>query len=228
MSTTSLWLLSLINWFLINSLYSLHEGSAFRQACAGVLCRGARVAEVPRGGQDCLLSAYKPGPVLSFGRQLRCPFDSSALNVSKSLQVAIPMLPPRLLPAFTSPYFGCCLSLEMIKDGWAVTYEQGGAVYGRWGKRTFLDLEAKARFVGNVPCFFFHSFLCSDGAYLSVFSCAERRRRGSGSTAACRRSRLRSTSDGMRRGRRLGRSRTLIWRRRTRARRPAGGAGSVG
>ena len=56
------------------------------------------------------------------------------------------MLPPRLLPSFTTPYFGRCLSLDMIKDGWATTYEQSGAVYGRWGKQAFLDLEAKARF----------------------------------------------------------------------------------
>lgn len=57
------------------------------------------------------------------------------------------MLPPRFLPAFLTPRFGRCLSLEMLRDGWAVTYEQAGAVYGKWGKEHFLELEAKAKLV---------------------------------------------------------------------------------
>lgn len=57
------------------------------------------------------------------------------------------MLPPRFLPAFLTPRFGRCLSLEMLRDGWAVTYEQAGAVYGKWGKEHFVELEAKAKSV---------------------------------------------------------------------------------
>lgn len=65
------------------------------------------------------------------------------------------MLPPRFLPAFLTPQFGRCLSLEMLRDGWAVTYEQAGAVYGKWGKEHFLELEAKAKLVvyPTSPCF---------------------------------------------------------------------------
>jgi len=59
--------------------------------------------------------------------------------------VAVPMLPPRILPAFLTPRFGRCLSLEMLRDGWAVTYEQAGAVYGKWGKEHFVELETKAK-----------------------------------------------------------------------------------
>lgn len=61
------------------------------------------------------------------------------------------MLPPRFLPAFLTPRFGRCLSLEMLRDGWAVTYEQAGAVYGKWGKEHFLELEAKAKLVVYTP-----------------------------------------------------------------------------
>jgi len=59
--------------------------------------------------------------------------------------VAIPMLPPRLLPAFMAPRYGRCLSLEMLQDGWATTYEQAGAVYGHWGKDAFLRVEELAK-----------------------------------------------------------------------------------
>lgn len=65
------------------------------------------------------------------------------------------MLPPRFLPAFLTPQFGRCLSLEMLRDGWAVTYEQAGAVYGKWGKEHFLELEAKAKSVYPTSLSFF-------------------------------------------------------------------------
>ena len=60
-------------------------------------------------------------------------------------QVAIPMLPHRLLPSFLTPRYGRCLSLDMLRDGWATTYEQAGAVYGRWGKEMFLNVEQEAK-----------------------------------------------------------------------------------
>jgi endonuclease YncB( thermonuclease family) len=37
------------------------------------------------------------------------------------------------------------LSLEMLRYGWATTYEQSGAEYGQGGKEDFLSIEAEAR-----------------------------------------------------------------------------------
>ncbi|KAI5124543.1 hypothetical protein M0805_003065 [Coniferiporia weirii] len=61
--------------------------------------------------------------------------------------VAVPMLPWPLLPNFFTPLFGIgkCVSFEMLKAGWAVTYVEGGAVYGKWGAAKFLKLEAQAK-----------------------------------------------------------------------------------
>jgi len=33
----------------------------------------------------------------------------------------------------------------MLRDGWATTYEQAGAVYGHWGKEAFLSVEEQAK-----------------------------------------------------------------------------------
>lgn len=33
----------------------------------------------------------------------------------------------------------------MLRAGWAITYEQSGAEYGKWGKEEFLKLEAEAK-----------------------------------------------------------------------------------
>jgi len=52
-------------------------------------------------------------------------------------------LKPRLLPGFLVT--GKSLSLEMLRAGWAETYEQAGAEYGRWGKAEFLRLQAEAQ-----------------------------------------------------------------------------------
>lgn len=52
-------------------------------------------------------------------------------------------LPPRILPG--SLVHGKCLSLEMLKAGWATIYEQAGAEYGKWGKDEFLRIEAEAK-----------------------------------------------------------------------------------
>lgn len=58
-------------------------------------------------------------------------------------QVGLVELPPRLLPGWLVP--GKSLSLEMLKAGWATTYEQAGAEYGKHGKDVFLQIEAKAK-----------------------------------------------------------------------------------
>ncbi|KAJ3540166.1 hypothetical protein NM688_g6261 [Phlebia brevispora] len=57
--------------------------------------------------------------------------------------VAMPYLKPRFLPAFLAT--GKCLSLEMLRAGWAMTYQQAGADYGKWGKDEFLRIEAEAK-----------------------------------------------------------------------------------
>ncbi|TDL16616.1 staphylococcal nuclease [Rickenella mellea] len=59
--------------------------------------------------------------------------------------VSIPMLPRRWLPKFTTPITGRCVSIDMLRAGWATTYEQSGAEYGKWGKETFLEAEAEAK-----------------------------------------------------------------------------------
>ncbi|KAJ3799641.1 hypothetical protein GGU11DRAFT_776203 [Lentinula aff. detonsa] len=41
--------------------------------------------------------------------------------------------------------FGESLALQMIKSGWATTYEQAGAEYGKWGKEEFLKAEIGAK-----------------------------------------------------------------------------------
>ena len=33
----------------------------------------------------------------------------------------------------------------MLRAGWATTYEQAGAEYGKWGKDEFLRIEAEAK-----------------------------------------------------------------------------------
>ncbi|KAI0319415.1 hypothetical protein OF83DRAFT_1162960 [Amylostereum chailletii] len=57
--------------------------------------------------------------------------------------VAIPHLRPWFLPGFLAT--GKCVSLEMLKAGWAEVYEQAGAEYGRWGKDEFLKLQVEAQ-----------------------------------------------------------------------------------
>jgi endonuclease YncB( thermonuclease family) len=59
------------------------------------------------------------------------------------MQVANVLLSPRLLPgAFVS---GRSLQLDMLRSGWATTYGQAGAEYGKWGKDEFLRMEAMAK-----------------------------------------------------------------------------------
>lgn len=55
----------------------------------------------------------------------------------------MPYLKPRFLPG--SLVRGKCLSLEMIRQGWAETYTSMNAQYGRYGKDEFLQLQAKAQ-----------------------------------------------------------------------------------
>ncbi|KAG5643184.1 hypothetical protein DXG03_001388 [Asterophora parasitica] len=61
--------------------------------------------------------------------------------------VAHVTLAPRILPnALVS---GKVLALEMLRAGWATTYEQAGAEHGKWGKETFLRLEKEAKYVAS-------------------------------------------------------------------------------
>lgn len=58
-------------------------------------------------------------------------------------QVGLVELQPRFLPGWLVP--GKSLGLEMLKAGWATTYQQAGAEYGKHGKGVFLQIEAKAK-----------------------------------------------------------------------------------
>ncbi|KZT36256.1 nuclease [Sistotremastrum suecicum HHB10207 ss-3] len=58
--------------------------------------------------------------------------------------VAFPFVTPLRLPAFRF-LSTRCVSLEMLKVGWAVVYDQTGAEYGKWGQTSFLKLEDEAR-----------------------------------------------------------------------------------
>ena len=40
----------------------------------------------------------------------------------------------------------------MLAAGWATTYEQAGAEYGRWGKDAFLRAESIAKWVFTISC----------------------------------------------------------------------------
>lgn len=57
--------------------------------------------------------------------------------------VAACYLPPKFLPS--NLFKGRHLSMEMLKDGWATVYEQGGAEYYPYTKDAFLKTEAAAK-----------------------------------------------------------------------------------
>lgn len=57
--------------------------------------------------------------------------------------VAQVSLSPRILPGLL--FHGKNLPEEMLKSGWAVTYEQAGAEYGKLGKEGYLRLEAESK-----------------------------------------------------------------------------------
>ncbi|CCL99817.1 uncharacterized protein FIBRA_01841 [Fibroporia radiculosa] len=57
--------------------------------------------------------------------------------------VAMPYLKPRILPGFIMK--GKCLSIEMVRAGWAEVYTAAGAVYGHFGKDEFLRLQGEAQ-----------------------------------------------------------------------------------
>ncbi|KAF9007016.1 hypothetical protein BDQ17DRAFT_1398541 [Cyathus striatus] len=42
-------------------------------------------------------------------------------------------------------FSGRSLAMDMLKAGWATTYEQAGAEYGKWGKEEYLRIEAEAK-----------------------------------------------------------------------------------
>jgi endonuclease YncB( thermonuclease family) len=52
-------------------------------------------------------------------------------------------VPPKIFPCGLP--FGKSLALEMLRAGWATTYEQAGAEYGKWGKDKFLRIESEAK-----------------------------------------------------------------------------------
>ncbi|KAG1750368.1 uncharacterized protein EDB91DRAFT_1217039 [Suillus paluster] len=57
--------------------------------------------------------------------------------------VSVVNLPPPFLPGWVTR--GRSLSLEMLRAGTGLTYEQAGAEYGKYGKDKFLRVEAEAR-----------------------------------------------------------------------------------
>lgn len=54
----------------------------------------------------------------------------------------MPYLKPRFLPG--SLFRGKCISVEMLRAGWVVTYEQAGAEYGPYSKEQFLEIQKEA------------------------------------------------------------------------------------
>lgn len=61
----------------------------------------------------------------------------------------MPYLKPRLLPGWLAK--GKCIPVEMLKAGWAMTYEQAGAEYGQWSKEDFLQMQSEAQSVTSSP-----------------------------------------------------------------------------
>lgn len=101
-------------------------------------------------------------------------------NILDILQVAVPFVPYRFLPSFLIPLFASellygsslsasrSLALWMLRDGWATTYEQAGAVHEPWGLQKFKEVEQQARLV-------FVDLYSSSQTDASVYS---KRRRG--------------------------------------------------
>ena len=56
----------------------------------------------------------------------------------------MPYLKPWLLPGFLAK--GKCIPVEMLRAGWVVMYDQGGAEYGPFSKEELLAIEAQARY----------------------------------------------------------------------------------
>lgn len=57
--------------------------------------------------------------------------------------VAVPCLKPRFLPGFLAT--GKCVSIEMLRAGWAMVYEQAGAEYGDRTKEEMLAIQHQAQ-----------------------------------------------------------------------------------
>ena len=71
----------------------------------------------------------------------RHEFDNNPLT----FKVASVYYRPRLLSIRRTN-----LSLEMLRAGWAITYDQSGGVYGREGKEKYMEVEAKAQYVTGI------------------------------------------------------------------------------
>ena len=81
---------------------------------------------------------------------------SSTSLISHYHQVAMTKVPRWFLPQFLTPRFGSSLSIEMLRAGYAVVYDQANSAYGSLGKDAFDAAEEHARrvtklFLG-VPC----------------------------------------------------------------------------
>ncbi|KZW03691.1 nuclease [Exidia glandulosa HHB12029] len=74
------------------------------------------------------------------GRRVYCQLLS---RDQYSRIVSIVLLPPRILPGFL--FSGRNVSLEMLKAGWATTYQQAGAEYGERTMEQFQLVEAEAK-----------------------------------------------------------------------------------
>ena len=89
------------------------------------------------------------GSRLSFSRGKSSPYrlPRSGLFDPEDLQVAVPVLPLSQLwfTRFLGPRLGTNVSKELLKAGWAVTYEQKGAVYGYDDVETYKVLEEAAK-----------------------------------------------------------------------------------
>lgn len=57
--------------------------------------------------------------------------------------VSVPFLKPRILPGFLAK--GKCVSIEMLRAGWAMVYEQAGAEYGDRTKEEMLAIQHQAQ-----------------------------------------------------------------------------------
>lgn len=76
-----------------------------------------------------------------YGRivRLRSLFQYESAVLPHNAQVALPMLPTWI------PFRYRNVSIEMLKAGWAVVYEQAKAEYGPLGKEFYVDVEKQAK-----------------------------------------------------------------------------------
>ncbi|KAF8200336.1 hypothetical protein BJ912DRAFT_628428 [Pholiota molesta] len=108
--------------FSIHTIW-LHQGGSFWEASPTICSRKSSLAAKSYPRQKGLRTTVEKGSILA-----HCQSGLSS---------------PRVLPGFL--FYGKNLPAEMLKAGWALTYEQAGAEYGRLGKEGYLRLETQAR-----------------------------------------------------------------------------------